>query len=93
MKLIDKYLLRTFVMPLAYCLLAFILLYVIFDLFDKNLRIGTNTLLVLLGAGLVFVIALLADLVVQVTRPRHEVRPAAISEIAENPIPEGSADA
>jgi len=35
MKLIDKYLLRTFVMPLAYCLLAFILIYIIFDLFDN----------------------------------------------------------
>jgi glycosyltransferase involved in cell wall biosynthesis len=80
-------------MPIATFLFVIGFGKLIFDLFDKNLRIGTNTLLVLLGAGLVFVIALLADLVVQVTRPRHEVRPAAISEIAENPIPEGSADA
>jgi lipopolysaccharide export system permease protein len=34
MKLIDKYLLRTLFVPLAYCLLSFILLYVVFDLFN-----------------------------------------------------------
>jgi lipopolysaccharide export system permease protein len=35
MKLIDKYLLKTFLVPLFYCLAAFILVYVIFDLFDN----------------------------------------------------------
>ncbi len=35
MKLIDKYLLRTFLVPLGYCLAAFLLVYVIFDLFDN----------------------------------------------------------
>lgn len=34
-KLIDKYLLRTFLVPLGYCLAAFTLVYVIFDLFDN----------------------------------------------------------
>lgn len=34
MKLIDKYLLRTFLVPLGYCLTAFTLVYIIFDLFD-----------------------------------------------------------
>jgi len=52
----------------------------IFDLFDKNFRIGTNTLLVIVAAGMIFVIALLADLVVQVTRPKHTVLPAAVVE-------------
>ncbi|MFV1999976.1 MAG: glycosyltransferase family 2 protein [Acidimicrobiia bacterium] len=52
----------------------------IFDLFDKNFRIGTNTLLVIVTAGMIFVIALLADLVVQVTRPKHTVLPAAVVE-------------
>jgi len=51
---------------------------VIFDIFDKNLRIGTNTLLVMFAAGMIFILALLADLVVQVTRPRHSVLPAAV---------------
>ncbi len=35
MKLIDKYLLRTFLVPFAYCLAAFMMIYVIFDLFDN----------------------------------------------------------
>ncbi len=35
MKIIDRYLLRTFLVPLTYCLLAFVMIYVIFDLFDN----------------------------------------------------------
>lgn len=35
MKLIDKYLLKTFLAPLAYCLVAFVMVYVIYDLFDN----------------------------------------------------------
>lgn len=35
MKIIDKYILRTFLVPLGYCLAAFLLVYVIFDLFDN----------------------------------------------------------
>lgn len=35
MKLIDKYLLKTFLAPLAYCLIAFVMVYVIYDLFDN----------------------------------------------------------
>ena len=58
---------------------------VVFDLFDKNFRVGTNTLLVITAAGLVFVLALLADLVVQVTRPRHSVLPAAVREWTSHP--------
>ncbi len=50
----------------------------IFDIFDKNFRLGTNTLLVFFAAMTVFVVALLADLVVQVTRPKHTVIPAMI---------------
>ncbi len=57
----------------------------IFDLFDKHFRVGTNTLLLLLAAGMIFVVALLADLVVQVTRPRHDVRPAAVVEVLGEP--------
>ena len=34
MKLIDKYILRQFFVPLAYCLLTFCMLFVIFDLFE-----------------------------------------------------------
>ncbi len=35
MRLIDKHLLRTLITPLFYCLAAFVLVYVIFDLFDN----------------------------------------------------------
>ena len=34
MKIIDKYLLRTFMVPLVYCLVGFSMIFVIFDLFD-----------------------------------------------------------
>lgn len=52
----------------------------VYDLFDKDFRVGTNTLLVIVAGGMIFVVALLADLVVQVTRPRHTVLPAAVQE-------------
>lgn len=73
--------LRVF-MPFATGLFLIGLGKVVFDLFDKNFRIGTNTLLVMVAAGMIFVVALLADLVVQVTRPRHSVLPAAVVEIS-----------
>lgn len=50
----------------------------IFDVFDKDFRLATNTLLVFFAAMALFVVGLLADLVVQVTRPIHVVKPAAI---------------
>lgn len=34
MKLLDRYLLRALLLPLAYCLAAFIMIYVVYDLFD-----------------------------------------------------------
>jgi lipopolysaccharide export system permease protein len=34
-KLIDRYLVRTFAVPFLYCLIAFCMIYVIFDLFDN----------------------------------------------------------
>ena len=45
-----------------------------FDLFTKDFRVTTNTLLVLFAAFQVISIGLLADLVVRVTRPHHEDR-------------------
>jgi len=50
----------------------------VFDVFDKNFRLGTNTLLVFLAAGTLLVVALVADLIVQVTRPKHTALPAMI---------------
>jgi len=67
-------------MPFATVLFLIGVAKIVFDLFDKSFRIGTNTLLVMVAAGMIFVVALLADLVVQVTRPKHTVLPAAVQE-------------
>jgi glycosyltransferase involved in cell wall biosynthesis len=64
--------------PWAFALLAIGFGKLIFDLFDKDFRVGTNTLLTLFAGGTLLAVALLADLVVQVTRPRTTVNPAAI---------------
>lgn len=64
--------------PPAFFLLAIGVAKLVFDLFDKNFRVGTNTLLTLFAGGVLLVVALLADLVVQVSRPVHQVHPAAI---------------
>ena len=64
--------------PWAFLLLAVGIGKLIFDLFDKNFRVGTNTLLTLFAGGTLLAVALLADLIVQVTRPKTEVYPAAI---------------
>jgi len=50
---------------------------VIYDLTTKRGRIATNTIVVLFAAGVVVMLGLLADLVVQLTRPRDAVEPAA----------------
>ncbi len=62
----------------------------IFDIFDKSFRLGTNTLLVFFAAMAVFVIALLADLIVQVTKPVHAVMPASIIVDPDTDAPPGT---
>lgn len=49
---------------------------VIYDLATKSGRIATNTIVVLFAAGIVIMIGLLADLLVQLNKPRDEVEPA-----------------
>jgi len=49
---------------------------VIYDLETKYGRIATNTIVVLIAAGLVLMVGLLADLLVQLNRPRDAVDPA-----------------
>lgn len=52
----------------------------IFDLIDKNFRVGTNTI-VLLGLSLALAaIGLTSDLMVQLNKRRHDVMPATISD-------------
>ncbi|MEZ5175695.1 MAG: glycosyltransferase family 2 protein [Acidimicrobiia bacterium] len=54
---------------------------IVYDIIDKSFRIGTNTLLVMATAGLIVVVALLADLVVQVSRPRSTVVSAVVTDV------------
>jgi hypothetical protein len=48
----------------------------VFDLIDKNFRVGTNTMLMLGVAAALFLIGTLADLLVQLNRERNDVIPA-----------------
>ncbi len=66
-------------MPIAMLLFVVGVGKMIFDVVDKNFRIGTNTLLIMTAAMVIGVLALLADLVSQVSRPQHPAQPAAIS--------------
>jgi glycosyltransferase involved in cell wall biosynthesis len=51
----------------------------VFDLIDKDFRVGTNTL-VLIGLALAFgVVGLIADLLVQLNKRRHDVIPAMLN--------------
>lgn len=53
----------------------------IFDLFDKNWRVGTNTL-VLLGAAIALAtLGMLADLLVHLNRKRHDILPATVDRV------------
>jgi polyisoprenyl-phosphate glycosyltransferase len=67
--------LRVF-LPIATALLVGGLGKLAYDLYDKDWRPATNTLLILFAAFQLFVIGLLADLVVRVTKPRDLLEPA-----------------
>ncbi len=47
-----------------------------YDLITKDLRVATNTVVVLLTASAVILVALVADLLVQLNRPRESVLPS-----------------
>ena len=50
----------------------------IFDLFDKNFRIGTNTIVILGVSISLALLGMLPDLLVQLNKKRHDVLPATI---------------
>jgi len=52
----------------------------VYDLFDKDFRVGTNTLVVLGFAALLLLMGLISDLIVQVTADRNDVVPAVLSD-------------
>jgi glycosyltransferase involved in cell wall biosynthesis len=50
----------------------------VYDLATKNFRVATNTLVLLGVAALLFLIGMLADLLVQLNRRRHDTMPATV---------------
>lgn len=51
----------------------------VYDLVDKDFRVGTNTI-VLLGVAMAFaLVGMLADMLVQLNKRRHDVMPAALN--------------
>ena len=48
----------------------------VYDLITKDFRVATNTVVVLLSAAAVILVALVADLMVQLNRPRESVLPS-----------------
>ena len=69
--------LRVF-LPLAGTLFALGLAKLGYDAVDKDFRLATNTLLLFFAAFQLFVLGLLADLVVRVSKPADEVEPASL---------------
>jgi glycosyltransferase involved in cell wall biosynthesis len=81
-----------FFMPLGLTLGAIATGKLVYDLFDKDFRVATNTLVVIFAAFQIVAIGLLADLVVQTNRPREDLDSQPRDEGAvEEPIYERSA--
>lgn len=53
----------------------------VYDLADKHLRVNTNTIAILLAAMGSLMVGLLADLMVQLTRPTDAVEPAEVAHL------------
>jgi hypothetical protein len=68
--------LRVF-MPIALALLTIGAVKLVYDLITKNFRPAANTLLIFLVATAVLLVAVIADLIVQVSKPRNLVPPTA----------------
>jgi polyisoprenyl-phosphate glycosyltransferase len=62
--------------PLAIALLLVGSGKLVYDWIDKDLRLTPNTLLILFAGFQFFVLGLLADLIVRLARPQHQVTPA-----------------
>ncbi len=65
-------------MPWAIVVLGFATVKLIYDLATKDWRVGTNTLLAFVAGFMVLLVAVLADLMVQVSKPPYDVDPASI---------------
>ena len=65
-------------LPIGFALSALGIAKLIYDLFEYDFHVATNTLLILFAASQIFAIGLLADLVVRLSRPAQEVPPASL---------------
>ena len=65
-------------MPIGLTLLGVGTGKLIYDLFNKHVRVATNTIVVLFTAFIVLMVGLLSDLMVQLTKPKDEVDPASL---------------
>ncbi len=65
-------------MPIALFLLSIGIVKLVYDLVTKNFRPAANTLLLFSAAFAVVLVAVLADLIVQVSKPQHGVEPASV---------------
>ena len=65
-------------MPIALFLLGVGVVKLVYDLVTKNYRPAANTLLIFSAAFAVVLVAVLADLIVQVSKPEHGVEPASV---------------
>lgn len=65
-------------MPTAVALLSIGIVKLFYDLATKNFRPAANTLLIFSAAFAVVLVAVLADLIVQVSKPQHSVEPASV---------------
>ncbi len=63
-------------LPIGLLLIAVGTAKLVYDLFDKDFRIATNTLLILMAALQAVTVGLLADLVVRATKERSQVPPS-----------------
>jgi glycosyltransferase involved in cell wall biosynthesis len=65
-------------MPWAVLILGFATGKLVYDLATKDWRVGSNTLLAFVAGFMVLLVAVLADLIVQVTKPPYEVDPETV---------------
>jgi glycosyltransferase involved in cell wall biosynthesis len=65
-------------MPMALFLLSIGVVKLVYDLATKNFRPAANTLLIFSAGFAVVLVAVLADLIVQVSKPQHGVEPASV---------------
>jgi glycosyltransferase involved in cell wall biosynthesis len=65
-------------MPWAIVILGVSTVKLIYDFATKDFRVGTNTLLAFVLGLIILLVAVLADLIVRVSRPRYEIDPATV---------------